>query len=58
MSARGHSIRLRIGDDGLAQMRVLLLHIRLEEMRPTQVSAATAGMHPVVRAPFLLPGRL
>lgn len=58
MSARGRSIRLGIGDDGLAPMRVLLLHIRLEEMHPTQVSAATAGMHPAVRAPFLLPDRV
>lgn len=58
MSARGRSIRLGIGDDGLATMRILLLHIRLEEMRPSQVSAATARMYPAVRAPFLLSGRL
>jgi len=58
MSARRNSIWLGIGDDGLAPMRILLLHIRLEEMRPTQVSATSTGMHPAVRAPFLLPGRL
>lgn len=58
MSARRDSLWLGVGDDGLAPMRILLLHIRLEEMRPTQVPATTAGMHPAVRATFLLPGRL
>lgn len=58
MCARGRSIRLGIGDDGLASMRVLLLHIRHEEMHPTQVPAASAGMHAALRAPFLLPSRL
>jgi len=58
MSARWDSIWLGFGDDGLAPMRILLLHIRFEEMSSTQVSAASTGMHPVVCAPFLLPGRL
>lgn len=58
MSARRDSIWRGVGDDGLASMRVLLLHIRLEEMYPTQVPAASAGMHPALRASFLLPGRL
>lgn len=58
MSARGGSIRLGIGDDGLAPVRVLLLHIRREEVHPTQVPAASAGVQPAVRTPFLLPGRL
>lgn len=58
MSAQRDSIWFGVGDDGLAPMRVLLLHIRLEEMRPTQVPSTSTGMHPAVRAPFLLPGRL
>lgn len=58
MPARGRPVRARLGDDGLAALRVLLLHFRRAKMHPAQVPAAAARMRATLRATLLLPRRL